>query len=406
MNKPLVSIIKYTEPYGSLREAIGLCEGLKGFNKQDKILIKPNIVAWDFTHPSPFGVITTSVLMFALVQILAEEGFAHIAIGEASGAISKTRGREIYKTLGYDKLKHKYGVELVDFNEEKFVLIDFEEFKLSIAKRALEADKIINFPVLKTHNQCKVSLGIKNLKGCLDYKSKMFCHGVDIELDHTFPRIMEKLPVALTIIDGIFALEKGPVGGMAHRRDIIVASRDTYACDIIGAELIGYRAENVPHLKFYAERYGRSLDIADIDIRGEDVNRQKVFLEYDWEWTGDDTGPKGFEKRGIEGIAVRKYDNTLCTGCSGRFNPMLIMIMAAYKGKPFPNIEVISGKKQLASEGYDKTVLFGKCSCDLNKNNPNIKKAIPINGCPANLEIFTREMKNEGIECDPKQIAN
>jgi len=401
MTRPVVSLVKYADPYGSLKKAIDLGGGLFGFNKEDKILIKPNIVAWDFDLPfPPFGVVTTSTVVSALVRILAEEGFRNITIGEASRPVPKTQGRAIYRDLGYETLKERYGVELVDFNEEKFEPVDFGDFTLNIAKKALEADKIINLPVLKTHNQCRVSLGIKNLKGLLDRKSKIFCHNVDLELDHVFPRIIEKVPVALTIIDGIFALEKGPgPTGKAYRKDLLVASRDPLACDVVGAALMGYPAGEVPHLKYFAGRHGRSTDLADVEVRGEEVEKHRFSIPYDWEWTPEDTGPVGFAKRGITGLAIRKYDSTLCTGCSSVYNPMLIMFMSAYKGEPFPGVEVVTGKKQVAAEGFEKTVLFGKCVSELNKDNPNIKKAVFIRGCPPDLKKFEKALQEEGIPC-------
>jgi len=402
MPKPVVSIVKHKNTYDSLREALELCGGLKGFNKSDKILIKPNLVAWDFDLPfPPFGVITTTSVIFALVQILAEEGFTDITVGEASLPLRKKIGEAIYRELGYEKLKEKFGVKLVDFNEEKFEEVDFGDFKLFIAQHALKADKVINVPVLKTHNQAKVSLGLKNMKGCLNRKSKIYCHNKDRDLNHIFPRIIEKVPVALTVIDGIFVLEKGPAfTGKAYRKDIIVASRDAFACDVVGANLLGYDAGEVPHLQYFAGRHRRKTSLSEIEIRGEDISQHKIFLEYDWEWMEDNSGPVGFKKRGITGLVVRKYDNTLCTGCSRLYNPMLILLMSAYKGKPFPGIEVLSGKIQKAAEGFEKTVLFGNCSCVLNKNNPNIKKAIPVKGCPPNLKEFEKIMKEEGIECD------
>lgn len=401
MTKPLVSLVKFTDPVKSLREALELCDGLAGLKKSDQILIKPNIVEWEFDLPfPPFGVVTTSAIIFALVQILVEEGYRKITIGEATLPIPRPKGRAIFKALGYEKLKENYGVELVDFNEEKFEPVDFGHFKLSIARRALEADQIINVPVLKTHNQCLVSLGIKNLKGCLNRRSKMFCHNEAIDLNHTFPHIIEKLPVALTIIDGIYALEKGPApSGKAYRKDLLIASRDTYACDVVGAALLGYSASEVPYLKYFAERHKRSTELADIEVKGEEIEKHRFYLDYDWEWTKENTGPIGFEKRGISGLAIRKYDNTLCTGCSLLYNPMLIMLMSAFQGEPFPGIEVISGKKQIASPGFAKTVLFGKCVCDLNKNNPNIKKAVPIRQCPPDLKKFEQALQEEGVDC-------
>ena len=401
MERPVVSLVKMVEPYASLREALALCGGLDGLRRDDKILIKPNLVSWDFDLPfPPFGVVTTSAVIGALVRILVENGFSRLTIGEAPLPGVKPKGEAIFKVLGYEQLRDKYGVQLVDFNEEEFVEVDFDEFKLSLARRVLEADKIINVPVLKTHNQAKVSLGIKNLKGCLNRKSKMFCHGVEHQLNRTFPRIIEKLPVALTIIDGVFTLEKGPGHtGRAYRRDLLLASRDAYACDLVGAEVIGYRADEVPQLKYLAERHGYSLHAADVQIKGEPLEKCRSYVEYDWEWTADDTGPIGFQKRGITGIAVRKYDDTLCTGCSSQYNPMLIMLMSAFNGEPFPNVEVISGKKQLASPGFEKTILFGKCACELNKDNPNIKHAVPVRGCPPDMKKFAGIMQQEGINC-------
>ncbi len=403
MSRPLVSIVGYKDPYNSLKQAIDLCFGIEDFKEQDRVLIKPNLVAWDFELPfPPFGVVTTAVLMEALIKILHDAGLHHITIGEAPLNVhKKDMGHAIFKEMGFNKLQERYGVELVDFNVDEFEEVDFGDFTLSLAKKALEADKIINFPVLKTHNQATVSLGLKNLKGCLNRKSKMFCHNKDRDLNYMFPHIIEKLPIALTIIDGIFALEKGPAQtGKAYRKDLIIASKDPFACDVVGAKILGYDVEEVEHLKYYAEIHGLGDRIEDVDIKGEDIKAHIERIEYDWEWTEEDTMPKGFEKRGISGIAIRKYDNTLCTGCSMMYNPMLLLVMSAFKGEPFKNVELVSGKKQIASKGYDYTVLFGNCACKLNKDNPNIKNPILIKGCPPKFDKIIEGLKLAGLECN------
>lgn len=402
MPKPVVSVVSYRDPYQTLKEALDLCGGLKNLRKDDKILIKPNLVSWDFDLPyPPFGVITTSAVIFALVRLLAENGFTRLTIGEGPLMLPKTMGRATFQKLGYEKLREKYGVELVDFNEDKFPEVDFGEFKLSVAKKVLEADRIINVPVLKSHNQCMISLGIKNLKGCLNRKSKMFCHGKDNHLDRTFPLLAARLPVALTVIDGIFTLEKGPShAGKAFRKNLIIASTDPLACDVVGAEIMDHRPGEIGHLKFYAQKTGGSLDLGDIEVAGEDIEKHRKYVDYDWEWTAEDTMPVGLAKRGLSGIAIRKYDNSLCTGCSAQYNPMLILVASAFKGDPFPGVEITSGKRQVASSGFEKTVMFGKCACDLNKGNPNIKKAVPLRGCPPTPEDFIKTLKEEGIECN------
>lgn len=408
MSRPIVSMVSFEDPYTSLKKLIEECNGFVGFKPEDKILIKPNIVSWDFELPfPPFGVITTTTVIHALVRLLKENGFNHLTLGEGGLPQAHKNDHSVYQTIGYEDLAKRYGVELVDFNRDRFEEVDFGDFKLSLAQRALEADKIINVPVLKTHNQAKVSLGIKNLKGVLSRKSKMFCHGLgEFDLLETFPRIIEKLPVALTIIDGVYTLEKGPGHtGKAFRKNLLIASRDPFACDLVGAEVLGYKGEDVPYLQDFAKRNQRSLNLDDLEIRGERLEQHREFVDYDWEWTEENTGPIGFQKRGITGLAIRKYDNTLCTGCSVQFNPMLILMMSAYKGVPFPNVELVSGKSQKASAGFERTILFGKCACDLNKDNPYIQKAIAVKGCPPELKTFEELLRAEEIEINYEEYV-
>jgi len=55
------------------------------------------------------------------------------------------------------------------------------------------------------------------------------------------------LSPSLTIIDGIYSLERGPgYSGDAHRTDIIVASRDLISADKVGASILGISPQTVP----------------------------------------------------------------------------------------------------------------------------------------------------------------
>ncbi len=408
MVKPIVSISTYDDGDDTLRKAINLCDGLKDLKQGDHILIKPNLVGWDFDYPvPPYGMLATTAVIYALVRMLFEEGFNRITIGEGPLMIPNTMGQAMYKILGYEPLRERYGVRLIDFNEGKFEKVSFGEFSLSISEDVLAADKIINVPVLKTHNQTKVSLGLKNLKGCLNKQSKMFCHGkVNEDLDWYFPHLMQKLPLALTIIDGIYALQRGPsYTGEAMRKNLIIASTDPLACDIVGAEIMDYRADDIPHLRNAAEFAGRSCVLEDIEIKGEKIQKHRQFLDYDFEWTPENTGPMGFKKKGITGLAIRKYDNTLCTGCSITFTPIVVLAMSAFKGEPFPGVELVTGKVQEASPGFEKTVLYGQCACHKNKDNPNIKKKIEVKGCPPDLNEYIEKIEAEGIPCNKKDYA-
>ena len=58
-----------------------------------------------------------------------------------------------YEVCGYNALSKRRGVPLYDMKKEPGVQVQTHGISLSVCKRALEADAIINVPVLKAHCQ-------------------------------------------------------------------------------------------------------------------------------------------------------------------------------------------------------------------------------------------------------------
>jgi uncharacterized protein (DUF362 family)/Ni,Fe-hydrogenase III small subunit len=396
------SLAKYTSSPDSLRAALHQCQGLEALDPDHHVLIKPNLVAWDDQFPmAPYGVYTTTRLVEDMVIILKDHGCSRISIGEGSVEIKKGVGTmRAFKELGYFDIQKRYGVDLVDFNESKAEKFSFnEKEKLHIAEEAINTDFFINFPVLKTHGQTKVSLGLKNLKGCLKLASKKLCHHRELHLEYAFSFIADFIKPSLTIVDGIYALEKGALHyGNAYRKDIIVASTDPLAADIVAARTIGYDAGDIPHFVHYAERNGRSLAIDDYRITGEKLEDHVQPLKWDWRWTDDNTGPGIFQKMGITGVALPKYDDTLCSGCSPIANMVNILVLSAFKGEPLPKIEILNGKKMQARSGYDKTIMLGNCIIKANKGNANIEEPIEVTGCPPKMDELVDTLRSAGLD--------
>jgi Ni,Fe-hydrogenase III small subunit len=262
----------------------------------------------------------------------------------------------------------------------------------------VESDFLINVPVLKTHAQTKVSLGLKNLKGCLKTSSKKLCHHVGLGLENCFTFVADYAKPALTIVDGIYALERGALHfGNAFRKDIIVASRDILAADMVAAKTIGFNPEDIPHFVGYGTRHNMSLTLSDYEIRGEALENHVKPLKWDWGWTQDNTGPSVFEKFGVTGTAVPKYDETLCSGCSPFANMVNILVLSAFKGDPLPKVEILNGKKMQARPGYENTILIGNCIIAANKENENIRKAINVTGCPPSPDDVIAALRETGI---------
>ena len=400
--KPVVSLVRYSHSPESLRDAVSLCEGFRELNKNERVLIKPNLVTWDNCFKiAPFGVFTTTRLVEDLIILLKDHGCSDIAVGEGSVEMSRGIGTmHAFRGLGYVRMAKQYGLKLIDFNKGRFERITLQNgLTLKIAKEALEREFLINIPVLKTHAQSKVSLGLKNLKGCLNTSSRKLCHNADPGLEYCLPFVADYAKPSLTITDGIYVLERGAFHfGNAYRKDIIAASRDILGSDLVAAKTIGFDTPDITHFIEYARRHGKSLDLRDYEIRGERLEDHITRLKWDWGWTTDNTGPSIFEKFGLTGIAVPKYDETLCSGCSPFANMVNILVLSSFKGHALPRIEILNGKKMQARPGYEKTILIGNCIIKANRTNQNIKEPVNVRGCPPPAEYIITALRESGLD--------
>lgn len=271
-----VGLVNYTTPYESLKRAIGLAGGIKGISENSKVFIKPNFVVWFDGVPFPkYGVLTTARIIEDLVMLLNEHGITNLTLIEGIAKTdedSKSLLNLATKAMGLNSLSKKYGLKIIDVHDSDFTDIEIDNITLSVNSDILEADHIINMPVLKTHTQCKVSLGIKNLKGLINIKSRKKCHSPDQEmnLDYHVSKFAKMLSPTLNIIDGIYSLEYGPlVFGRAHRSNLIITSKDLISADKVGATLLGYPPESVPHISLAMSSQKRVADLTDLNILGD-----------------------------------------------------------------------------------------------------------------------------------------
>lgn len=412
--KRKVSIIRYERPKDSVRDVIDKVGGIAGLNGNTKVFIKPNIVFWTSSTDFPkWGVITTSRVIEDIVLYLKEMGIKTITIGEG---IVTPRPKDYetvshaFEYLGYNILKKRYGINVINIFERPFRKIDFGDgITLNINQDALESDLIVNVPVLKTHAQAIVSLGIKNLKGLIDIESRKRCHSPDPVRDLNF--MISLLPVAFervfTLIDGIFSLERGPgFDGKARRSNILVASEDIYSADKVGSLLLGYQPSMVPHLRHALERQQRPLDLEDTEVIGESIESLAHFHEYSFPYTKDNSLPLPLYRLGIKGLRYPKYDSTICTYCSQLNGIVLYSISRAYKGEELEGIEILTGKTMRPLGGMKKTILLGKCMYQLNKGDPGIQEMIAVKGCPPEPKRIVEALKQVGLQVDPIYIEN
>jgi hypothetical protein len=254
-----------------------------------------------------------------------------------------------------------------------------------------------------------VSLGIKNLKGMIDIASRKKCHNTDPikDLNFMIAKLADKMPPMFTLIDGIYSSERGPnVDAKIHRRDLLIASSDVLSADMTGATILGHNPMDVPHLVHAAKNRNRPADLSDIHIVGEPVESVSTFHRYSFPWNEANTLPVPMDRMGIKGLSYPKYDYSLCTYCAGFTGYVLMSIALAWKGEPWDDVEFLTGKVMKPSPGKKKTILFGKCMCRANREDPNIDELIQIKGCPPKPENIIKALHQAGIDVDPAILEN
>ncbi len=416
MNPSVVAVVRYESPLASVRKAVELSNGLDHLAARARVFIKPNIVFWTKSVAFPkWGVITTSRVVEDMVVLLKERGVDDITIGEGivvGNPKDKETPAHAFETLGYGRLKKRYGVKAVNTLDRPFEKVDLgDDMALHFNTDILHSDFVVDLPVMKSHNQTVVSLGIKNLKGVIDIPSRKRCHSADPEKDLNawVARLADKLPPIFTLIDGIYTLERGPAfDGKMRRSNLLVASADILAADKVGAHILGHDPANVPYIVNAAANHGRPIDLSDVVVVGEKIEEVASRHEYDFLYSesADGNMPLPMAKQGIKGLYYRKHDLSMCTYCSGLNGLILSAIRYAWKGDPWDRVEVLTGKRMKPTPGMNKTILLGKCIVKANKDNPDIRESIPIKGCPPQPEDIIKALHQAGIQADPAMFEN
>ena len=360
--------------------------------QNDKVLLKPNIV-WSGggTKKIPnYGLITTSKIVEDIIQLLHQHGCRNISIGEGTIADKEFSSDTLngYRRYGFTKFTKKYGVKLIDFNKEPFKQVELNGTRTEISNAALEADFLINLPVLKTHCQVKVSLGLKNLKGCLSMRSRKEFHEKDLE--RMIALLNTQVKPKLTVIDGIYGLERGPTSlGIAHRMNVIIAGRDSLSCDIVGSTVLGINPSSVEHLKEFALLTNRSLDINGIELRGESIGN--VIRKMEWETNFEDI----FRRANISGISFKFPGKHYCTGCVCHVDALMAAFCKDNMGGKFDNIEICIGGEVTPRKDSKKVFLMGNCSVRANKE---LEDAIRVKGCPPKVTAMFITLLNHTLD--------
>ena len=266
-----VAIIKGASPVETTVEAletIGSDVDSALYGKKS-ILIKPNYL--NSKHPST-GITTDSRVIEGIVKFLRERKKEELIIGEGSGFADTFQA---FTVAGVDAVAERWGVKLVDLNNDEFVEVSphnpLSLKKVRIAKTALEST-IISVPKLKPHRIATVTLSLKNMMGALASKGSMHMGG---GLSENIVDLASILKPSLAVVDGIIAGEGHESSGNPVEMNLVIAGTDPVAVDAVGAAVMGIPPTDVKHLLLAEKKGLGACNLEEITVLGEPIERVK-----------------------------------------------------------------------------------------------------------------------------------
>lgn len=203
-----------------------------------RVLVKPNLLA----PASPDkAMVTHPMVLRAVVEYVLEKGASvqvsdSPAMGSFQRVLKESRIRAALRDLD---------VEFQEFRSSVVADVGAPFHRIELARDALSAEVLINLPKLKTHSQMLLTLGVKNLFGCVVGYRKPQWHmraGVDREMfGLLLYRIYSVVKPAFTILDGILAMEgQGPGrSGSPRHVGVVLGSTDAVALDVTASRMVG-----------------------------------------------------------------------------------------------------------------------------------------------------------------------
>ena len=216
--------------------------------KDASIALKPNLV---LAGSPDDGATTHAGVLSGCIQYLQDAGFRDICVMEGSWVGAGTDCA--MKACGYDRICERYGVPFYDLKKDRTRQVRTPLRPMDIACRALDADFLIDLPVLKGHCQTAMTCALKNLKGCLPDREKRQFHADG--LFEPIAALSAVLKPALVVVDSICGDLDFEEGGNPVQTGRMLLGTDPVQVDAFCCGLMGLDIDDVPYIRL-AEEWG------------------------------------------------------------------------------------------------------------------------------------------------------
>jgi len=260
---PDLVMIQGDSPAQITKEAVTAIGGIKRFiAKGDVVILKPNI-GWDRTPEQ--AACTNPEVVKALVELCIEADAKQVIVMDNT----INPARRTYARSGIAKAAKEAGAKVPYVNPHhlKKMALNGEWFKeWEVYTDFVEADKIINVPIAKTHSLSRLTMGLKNWLGAVGGPRNQLHQG----LDYAMIDLAKFFKPVLTVLDAYRILVRnGPQGGRlsdAQLHKTVVAGVDYVAVDALGATFFDIKPEELTYLQLASERGIGRIDLEKLKI--------------------------------------------------------------------------------------------------------------------------------------------
>lgn len=370
--KSVVAIAKEPSVQESVTKVFDLMGGVtKLIEKGSTVVLKPN--AGHVADPHS-AVVTSPEVIQAVVREVKKAEPGRIIIAEAAAIGCDTM--ECFDACGVTAIAEEEGVELIDIKREKdLITVPIRGYRSNINKVKLprwliEAEHIINLPILKAHASMMFSCALKNIKGVVQDKVHLDMHQQNLTM--AMMDVWYAVRADINIVDAIYA-----GGGYSPHEPVpeyigcILGSKDPVAVDKICCYLAGLDPNIVSYFTVAEEAGFGCFQDEDITVVGERWQDHKVDLWIPY-LAGLDSWPE-----------YKIYYKNACSSCQA----LLALNMETMKANGMfdknTDMTIVVGRKTpeefeaiKATTTPDKLVLHGNCL------RRYMKDGIFVEGCP------------------------
>ncbi len=364
-------------------------EGIGGLGKfireGETIFLKPNLTG--DREPST-GAVTNPEVIKALIELIYEKKPKKVILGDSPSW--GFNAEKVYEVTGARRVAEETGCTLINLDQDEKIDCMIPKAwrlkKIKVAKTLLDCDKLINVPVMKTHMQCVVSLGLKNMKGIMPLKIKTKLHALEPKkeysgLDVGIADLHRLIQPDLTIVDGTIGMEgRGPFDGEPIRMDLIIAGEDAVLVDAVCATIMGFDPEKIPSFRLCAGV--DSIRLRDYQIVGPAID-----------WIKRTFKPCPADV--YSGENLRVFTGEACSGCLATLNTAIHRLTKSDDLKNVKKLAIGVGKNPKIPFGADKVLNVGKCATMAQLLRTG-KKVNIVKGCPPTGWRIVQAIKDFG----------